>query len=48
LNEDVFSSLSHARRIVEVWREHYNEERPHSGIGYLTPVEYRQQLEQPA
>ncbi len=48
LNESVFSSLSHARQIVEAWREHYNDERPHSGIGYLTPVEYRQQLEQAA
>ena len=48
LNESVFSSLNHARQIVEAWREHYNDERPHSGIGYLTPVEYRQQLEQAA
>ncbi len=48
LNESVFSSLNHARQIVEAWREHYNDERPHSGIGYFTPVEYRQQLEQAA
>jgi putative transposase len=48
LNENVFSSLHQAREIVESWRQHYNEYRPHSSIGYLTPLEYRQQLEQAA
>ena len=46
LNESVFSTIEQARRIVETWRQHYNSERPHSGIGYLTPLEYRKQLEQ--
>lgn len=48
LNEHVFSSIQSARQIVECWRQHYNQQRPHSGIGYLTPVEYREQLEQAA
>ena len=48
LNEHVFTSLRHARKLVERWREHYNQARPHSGLGYLTPQEYRQQLEKAA
>ena len=48
LNENVFSSLHQARQTIEHWRQHYNEHRPHSSIGYLTPVEYRSQLEQAA
>ncbi len=33
LNENWFASLPEARRIIERWRRHYNEERPHSGLG---------------
>ena len=40
LNANWFRSLSHARRIVESWRRDYNEQRPHSSLGYLTPKEY--------
>lgn len=29
-----------AQRIIETWRIHYNERRPHSSLGYLTPVQY--------
>lgn len=48
LNESVFKSIHHARAVIESWRQHYNRERPHGSLGYLTPVEYRQQLEQAA
>jgi putative transposase len=30
LNEQVFSSLAEARRIIECWRIDYNTARPHS------------------
>jgi putative transposase len=40
LNEDVFSPLADARRIIESWRVDYNEERPHASLGYLTPHEF--------
>lgn len=30
-------SMEHARRVVEEWRLDYNEERPHSALGYLNP-----------
>jgi len=40
LNENWFLSLEHARRIIEKWRIDYNNERPHSSLGYLTPEEF--------
>ena len=40
LNEHVFVSLADARRKVEQWRIAYNQERPHSSLGYLTPHEF--------
>lgn len=48
LNEMLFRNSEHARVVIETWREHYNQARPHSALGYLTPMEYRQQLEQAA
>ena len=26
---------------IEQWRHHYNEIRPHSSLGYLTPLEFK-------
>ena len=40
LNENWFLSLADARRIIERHRREYNEERPHSSLGYLTPAEF--------
>ena len=40
LNEHWFISLAHARSIIEAWRIEYNEERPHSSLGYKTPKEF--------
>ena len=40
LNENWFVSLSDARQIIEQWRRHYNQERPHSALGYRTPEEF--------
>jgi putative transposase len=46
LNENWFLTLEHARRIIEKWRIDYNNERPHSSLGYLTPEEFiRQETE---
>ena len=33
-------NLSRARAIIADWVRHYNEERLHAGLGYLTPAEY--------
>lgn len=40
LNEHWFVSLRHARKVIEEWRQEYNDERPHSSIGYQTPKQF--------
>jgi len=37
LNEHWFLGLPHAREIIETYRQEYNEDRPHSSLGYLAP-----------
>ena len=32
-------SLAEARVIIKDYRRHYNEERPHGGLGYRTPTQ---------
>ena len=44
LNETLFRSLSHARLVLDAWRRDYNESRPHSKLGWLTPQAYAQML----
>lgn len=44
LNTHWFSSLAHAREVIETWRRDYNEVRPHSSLGDLTPAEFAAQL----
>ena len=39
LNLHWFRSLRHVREEIERWRHHYNNERPHSALGYRTPME---------
>lgn len=40
LNQHWFRTLDEARREIDQWREHYNNVRPHSSLGYLPPVEF--------
>ena len=40
LNEHWFVSVADARRLIEDWRTDYNTCRPHSALGYLTPIEF--------
>gem|GEM_PF-2457728 len=40
LNEHWFLSLADARSKIEGWRRFYNEERPHSALGWKTPEEF--------
>jgi putative transposase len=44
LNEHWFTSLAHARVVIETWRREYNEERPKKGLGGLTPAAYAKTL----
>lgn len=45
LNENWFISLEEAKVIIEAWRKEYNEDRPHSSLDNLTPMEFIQRLE---
>ena len=40
LNENLFRHLAHARYVIALWVHDYNDERPHSALGYLTPAAY--------
>ena len=40
LNDTLFRSLSHARLVLAAWRRDYNEERPHSRLGWMTPTAF--------
>lgn len=40
LNEEWFINLSDARTKIAQWRNEYNEERPHSSLGDLSPYEF--------
>ena len=46
LNETLFPSLAHARATLADWRDDYNVDRPHSGIGWQTPNKYAATLRQ--
>ncbi len=48
LNANWFDSLDHARRLIEEWRVDYNDDRPHSSLGGLTPIEYQSQHQSPS
>lgn len=40
LNENCFLSIEDARRIIEEFRVEYNDHRPHSSLGNLSPAEF--------
>lgn len=40
LNQNWFTDLDDARRIIAAWRVDYNTVRPHSALGYQTPEEF--------
>lgn len=40
LNETLFRSIAHARRVLEAWRQDYNIDRPHSRLGWQSPIQY--------
>ena len=44
LNEHLFTSLLHARTLIERWRREYNEERPKKALGGMTPAAYAKHL----
>ncbi len=44
LNEEWFVTLAQAKQSIESWRIDYNQRRPHTSLGGLTPVEYEQRV----
>ena len=40
LDREVFHSVKEAKVIVEDWRLEYNNHRPHSSLGYMTPAAF--------
>lgn len=44
LNETLFSSLHEARTKITEWKDDYNQNRPHSSLGNLTPNEYARKM----
>ena len=46
LNINWFLSIEDARSKLETWRKDYNEFRPHSSLGNLTPKDYALQIQQ--
>ena len=48
LNVHWFLSLADARAKIEAWRRHYNESRPHTWLGWMTPSEHAAAVAQKA
>ncbi len=40
LNQHWFRDMDEAKKIIDEWRHHYNHERPHSTLSYMTPVAF--------
>ncbi len=40
LAETDLVNLAHTRELIARWVEHYNQERLHAGLHYLTPATY--------
>lgn len=45
LNEEIFLDLEDAKKKIELWRVHYNNERPHLALKYKTPSEFEREFE---
>lgn len=48
LSLEWFRSRAEAKVVIETWRRHYNEVRPHMSLGYLTPAEVVARQRNPA
>ena len=40
LDREVFADLKEAKVLAKDYRDHYNQERPHGVLGYLTAMEF--------
>ena len=46
LEDNMFEDLNHARALIGAWSQRYNEEHPHSALGWLSPNQYAHQWAQ--
>ena len=46
LEDNMFEDLNHARALIGAWSHRYNEEHPHSALGWLSPNQYAHQWAQ--
>ena len=46
LEDNMFEDLNHARTLIGAWSQRYNEEHPHSALGWLSPNQYARQWAQ--
>jgi putative transposase len=44
LNANWFTTMADARHNIEAWRQDYNDDRPHSALGYRAPREFAAEL----
>ena len=44
LDRNLFENLDAARIFISQWKRQYENERPHSSLGGLTPIEFEQGL----
>jgi len=44
LNRELLYTLTEARVVIEDWRWKYNNLRPHGSLGFISPIEFEQQL----
>ena len=42
LSGKMLMNLREVRVVIAYWRQHYNRERPHSRLGYLSPEDFIQ------
>jgi transposase InsO family protein len=40
LDRKVFANVKEAKVLAKDHRDHYNRQRPHGALGYLTPAEF--------
>ncbi len=45
LSMEWFRSRVEARAVIETWRKHYNNVRPHSSLGGISPCEFKKKYE---
>lgn len=46
LSMEWFRTRAEAKVIIEIWRKHYNADRPHSSLHYLSPLTFKQLSEE--